>query len=323
MMSRAGGAVVGALTIAVTAGAFALGPAAVAGPAAKAAGTASGGMPSLGSTRPGYPFRPAAGQQRIRANSANGVGFAAAAQSANWAGYAAGGTSATFRFVSAHFNVPYLDCSSVQGGNPVFSSHWVGLDGLSSASVEQLGIEADCDGTTPMYSSWSEMYPQAPVNAIAVHPGDSITASVYYDKSARKFTLSMTDGTTGKSYRKTAACPSGSSCPRTSAEVISEAPFGTVPAPISYTGILPLSDFQAAGFSGVAVTNTSGSQKGGLTSSAWSTFKISQVSGQDPSTSDLLNVDAAYNPIPAGHTLDQPTPLSGGTEFLDYWLPEP
>lgn len=319
---RAGAAIAGALAIGLAGVAFAYGPAATASPSAGTASATSSGMPPLASIRPGYPYRPAPGQAGILAHAANAgtTNTTISAESDNWAGYAAGNGSSTFRYVFAHFNVPRMDCTSVPNGNPVFSSHWVGLDGLYSNAVEQLGIEADCNGTQPVYLSWYEMYPKAPVEAITVGAGDSVTASVYYDKSAKKFTLSMSDSSNGKNFSKTVSCPSGTSCPRTSAEVISESPSGTVTSP-SYTGILPLADFQAAGFSSVAVTNTSGTHRG-MRNSAWPTWRLTQVAGTD-SNGNPLNVDAAYNPLPDGTKLDRPTALYGGTEFLDYWIPEP
>ena len=66
--------------------------------------------------------------------------------SLNWAGYAGNRPGTRFRHVSAAFQVPYLDCAAVTKS---YSSHWVGLDGLGSATVEQVGIEADCAGSTP------------------------------------------------------------------------------------------------------------------------------------------------------------------------------
>ena len=44
------------------------------------------------------------------------------------------------------------------GGFP-YSSFWVGIDGYSSSSVEQLGTDSDCAGNTPDYYAWWEMYP--------------------------------------------------------------------------------------------------------------------------------------------------------------------
>ena len=77
--------------------------------------------------------------------------------SLNWAGYAGNRAGTTFRYVRAAFQVPYLDCAAATKS---YSSHWVGLDGLGSATVEQVGIEADCTGSTPRYYAWYEMYPK-------------------------------------------------------------------------------------------------------------------------------------------------------------------
>ena len=76
----------------------------------------------------------------------------------NWAGYAAARTGTAFRSVQAAFFVPYVDCRATPGAS---SSHWVGLDGLGSASVEQIGVAAGCAGSRPQYYAWYEMYPES------------------------------------------------------------------------------------------------------------------------------------------------------------------
>jgi len=75
---------------------------------------------------------------------------------------------------------------------------------------------------------------------------------------------------------------------------------------------LPLADFQAASFANVAITNTSGTHHGGLRSSFWNTFKITQVS-------DGTNITVGGDPIPAGTALDTPTSLSQQRNFTDQW----
>ena len=61
--------------------------------------------------------------------------------SLNWAGYAAARAGTAFRSVRAAFLVPYVNCASTPGS---YSSHWAGLDGLGSGSVEQVGVAAGC-----------------------------------------------------------------------------------------------------------------------------------------------------------------------------------
>ncbi len=222
----------------------------------------------------------------------------------------------TFRFVSAHFFVPYLDCTGVSASNPAYSSHWVGLDGFvtGSRSVEQTGLLAACypgknNTATPTYEPWYEKYPNAPVYpSMTVHPGDAITASIYYNSSTKVYTFALADGTNGQHFSVPAKCPVAVTCARSSAEAISE-------APSDGTNVLPLADFQAASFAGVTVTNSTGKETGGFVSPYWDDYKIRQVS-------DGTNLDAGGAVIPAGTPLDTPTPLLlSGTAFDAYWMP--
>jgi Peptidase A4 family len=157
-------------------------------------------------------------------------GIAHEEQSTNWSGYAA--DSGTYTSVSAEWVQPKGTCS---GGGDKYSSFWVGLDGYSSDSVEQTGTDTDCDGSTPEYYGWYEMYPNPSYNfGSSISPGDTIKASVSYGGS-NKYTLSLSDVTKGWTTTTTKTL---SGAPRSSAEVIIEAPCCT-----GSGGILPLADF--------------------------------------------------------------------------------
>ena len=294
---RAGGVAVGALAIALTAAAFA--------PASAAVTTVtSSKVPA--SIQPSTPLK-AVG---ARPGAAAAATWVTSLQSVNWAGYAASLGTTTFRFVSAHFKVPALDCTGVTAPAGAWSAHWVGLDGFRSTSrtVEQTGLVAACDGITPVYAPFWEMFPNAPgYPSITVNPGDAISVSVYYNRSTRKFTLTFSDTTNGQHFTRTRACPAGATCRRNSAEAISEAPFDA-----TTSTILPLADFHTARFANVAITNTSGTHRGGLRSSFWNTFKIIQVS-------DGTNTTITGDPITAGTVLDSPTSLSLKRTFTDRW----
>ena len=306
--SRAGGVAVAALAVAMTAGAFAFAPAS---PAVTTA--TSSKVPA--SIRPGTPL------QAVGVGAAPGAAAVASAatsvtslQSANWAGYAASLGTTTFRFVSAQFTVPTVDCTGVTAPNGAWSGHWVGLDGFRSTSttVEQIGLVAGCDGTstTPVYAPFWEMFPNAANEPnIPVSPGDTISLSVFYNRSARKFTLTFSDTTNGQHFSRTRACPAGATCRRNSAETISEAPAEVNGSTVS---ILPLANFQTANFANVSITNTSGTHRGGLRSSFWNTFEITQAS-------DGTNVTITNATIPAGTPLDVPSALSLKRNFSDQW----
>lgn len=271
----------GFLAVAVLASAFTTGSAALAAPGAPQAGT-------LARVRPGGPMavpgnRPA-GPAAFSGGTVNLV-------SGNWGGYVAQRSGVKFRYVRAAFFVPYIDCTGTPSS---FSGHWVGLDGAGNSTVEQDGILAACQSGTPVYSAWYEMFPLPPVySTITVRPGNSIVASAYYDSGTGKFTLSLTDTTNGQHFTHTVPCPSGSRCQRASAEVISE-------APSSGSSILPLTDFRAASFSDVVVTNSHG-RRAGLRGPGWDTFSVTTENN-------------------GGTVLDQPTQIFRGNTFDCYWM---
>ena len=62
--------------------------------------------------------------------------------SSNWAGYAATGAAGSFTSVSASWTQPTASCAS----GSQYAAFWVGLDGYTSKTVEQIGTEADCTG---------------------------------------------------------------------------------------------------------------------------------------------------------------------------------
>ncbi|HXZ78165.1 MAG TPA: G1 family glutamic endopeptidase, partial [Streptosporangiaceae bacterium] len=95
-----------------------------------------------------------------------------------------------------------------------------------------------------------------------------------------------------------------------SAEVISEAPFDA-----TTSSVLPLADFGTASFANVAITNTSGTHRGGLQSSFWNTSQITQAAGNG------TNVTIAGDAIAEGTALDSPTALSQQRNFTDQWEP--
>jgi peptidase A4-like protein len=209
----------------------------------------------------------------------------------NWGGYAAARHGTKFRFIQATFFVPYINCMNTPDS---FSGHWVGLDGFSSASVEQDGILAECNGTAPEYLAWYEMFPLAPVyKSVTVQPGDSVVASVYFNSGTNKFALTLKDTTNGQSFTVNKTCPAHVTCSRSSAEAISE-------APSNGNSILPLTDFGAEGYSSIRATDRAG-QRGGLRAANWDTFAITTEN-------------------PSAVVLDQPTQISRGSAFGMYWM---
>lgn len=92
--------------------------------------------------------------------------------STNWSGYAVDGTDATQ--VIGTWTEPAVTCGATENS---WSSLWVGIDGDTSNTVEQIGTDSDCDSGTPTYYAWYELYLKSEVNlAMTVSPGDSMTA---------------------------------------------------------------------------------------------------------------------------------------------------
>lgn len=139
---------------------------------------------------------------------------AAAPEPSTVAGYYA--NHSTYTSVAAHWVQPSAKCTS-----PTASAlFWVGLDGITSATVEQIGTEVVCTASTPAYHAWYEVYPAPPVIlSEAVEPGDEIAASVVYTAPS-KYTLTITDATRGW----TSTVVKSLTAARTSAEIFVEGP---------------------------------------------------------------------------------------------------
>jgi Peptidase A4 family len=153
------------------------------------------------------------------AQAAEGQKFSVAEQSLNWSGFAVTSTK-KFTYAESRFVQPTLTCTGDHANE--WSSNWVGLDGFNNTTVEQDGTAAHCGGannTTPVYKAWYEMFPAGSVNVFTVSPGDTINTQVSFSNG--KFSLTVSDITSGKSATHTAKC---ASCKRTSAEWIVERP---------------------------------------------------------------------------------------------------
>jgi hypothetical protein len=128
---------------------------------------------------------------------------------------------------------------------------------------------------------------------------------VSYNPARKEFRLSLTDPTRGEHATRVRTCPavkvSGKrvSCPRSSAELIAEAP-----AVNSASGLVisPLSDYGAISFAHISVTDGAG-HRGGIVSRHWGATKIIQVGAS------------------AGPILARPTSVQADM-FDVYWLHE-
>lgn len=117
--------------------------------------------------------------------------------STNWSGYDVTGTGATH--VIGTWTQPSATCTS---GENSWSSPWVGIDGDTSNTVEQIGTDSDCSGGNPTYYAWYEMYPKSLVKiaGIPVVAGHSYTGEVTAGASG-SYTLKLTDNSTGAKFQ--------------------------------------------------------------------------------------------------------------------------
>jgi hypothetical protein len=193
-----------------------------------------------------------------------------------WSGYAVTG-AAPYTKITGSWTVPTMDCSHGSGD----ASPWVGIDGWSNDTVEQIGIDLDCYNGKGSYHPWVEMYP-GPSDYFpeTVHAGDTLTATV--SVSGRTWTLTESDTTAGwtRTFHRTPKNPAQEA----SAEAILE--------DVGAGGAPPVPDFNQVTFDGVTVD-------GSPLASAGTVHKTTLERGSTP--------------------LSEESPLSGGG-FSITWL---
>ncbi len=108
-----------------------------------------------------------------------------------WSGYAVT-SSGPYTSITGRWNIPTMNCSNGPGD----ASPWIGIDGWSNDTVEQIGIDLDCRSGKASYHPWVEMYP-GPSHYFkdTVDAGDTLTASVQVSGSS--WILSESDLNTG------------------------------------------------------------------------------------------------------------------------------
>jgi hypothetical protein len=220
------------------------------GAAGSASAATTAAHPGMTHTRPGGAaggFQPGGLIKGHAGSSATEYGIRNGTTSTNWSGYVVTGSGKAFNSVSSSWTEPTATCND---SGTEYAAFWVGLDGYNSDSVEQTGTDSDCNGGSPDYYGWYEMYPANPVSFTnPVARGDSMSASVTV--SGDNYTLTLTDRTQGWTQTEN---ETGSGLANSSAEVITEAPSAS-------PGPLPLADFGTVDYSGSTVNGTSmGSQ---------------------------------------------------------------
>jgi hypothetical protein len=247
------------------------------------------------------------------------------AESYNWSGYAVTGSSATQ--VTGSWTVPSVAGS--EAGS--YSAAWVGIDGYSSATVEQTGTMQEGNGSngSGIYYAWYEMYPNPMVQlSNPVKAGDNVTASVTYEGN-NEFLLTITDtseipvwtytNTLSAGTQRIAGALQDNNNPvenydsqlfdrsdartqvaaRSSVEWIME-------APSSYSGVLPLADFGTISFSAASATissPTSGTDPLGSIGSYTNNVAITMVTEPSRRTPSVLEATPSTLTAPNSFTV--------------------
>jgi len=169
------------------------------------------------------------------------------ATATNWSGYVITGPAGSISAVTGSWVVPPVTCAA---GETSYAAFWIGIDGDSSPTVEQIGTDSDCQDGVPTYYAWFEFFPfrPRPITTVPVAPGHVIGAEVTYHASTGKFELFIVNVTSGSTFAIARWFPGK----RASAEWIAE-------VPASGAGVLPLANFGSvaygADFTGVGPTN--------------------------------------------------------------------
>jgi hypothetical protein len=190
-------------------------------------------------------------------------------QSINWSGYADAETgSNTVSQVSGSWTIPAVSCLPAPYENQdAFLANWVGIDGFSDQTVEQLGSAAQCYEGVKYYYVWYELYPANTVeegttacindNVDCPQPGDQVSASVTVTPGGsgeNNYKLTLVDHTRPQESFSTVQQCAVTTCEDASAEWIVERP-ATLPPPPAPVQILPLADFTRTFFTSGTVVS--------------------------------------------------------------------
>jgi hypothetical protein len=174
--------------------------------------------------------------------------YAADQTSTNWSGYVTPASTGAYNATSTTFTVPSsILCTS----KDTAASFWAGLDGATdtSTTVEQDGVEADCNGGSLSMYAWVETYP-APEQEIVnssdvpapVKPGDVVVSTVT-EVSPSEYNVVMDDETRGWNINSNLTMPDGATGADETSEVITEATTECTSSSASSCTIMPITNF--------------------------------------------------------------------------------
>jgi Peptidase A4 family len=237
-----------------------------------------------------------AGPRILRSAKPNATGTA---NSQAWGGYVDSAKSVAFRYASANFNIPSLNCASSPPGSSGFAlaDPSVGLGGFTSSGVsgEQVGALVYCSGSTQVGPVlWYYTQSTGIVGMTDANSGDAVQLSVYYNKTTGDYSLSAADLTNpSDGFNHTYFC---TTCDNSSAEVVTQAYFNTNDPVNGYN----LADYGAVSPTSVAVTARNGTHGTLASNSVWGSTNVKMIDG-------------------TGQALETAGPLQGGSAFLESW----
>ncbi|HWB22554.1 MAG TPA: G1 family glutamic endopeptidase [Gaiellaceae bacterium] len=215
-----------------------------------------------------------------------------------WSGYAVTGKDISYTSISGTWAEPVMHCKA--GDAPALSAAWIGLGGLTTTSLQQVGVDANCDAKgRAAYFAWFEILPDvAHTIPEQIRSGDVIAATVKriglallelrVQNQTRHWTFDrkITWGTADVS----------------SAEWIVEAPFSCKRFTCQSSR---LANFGSVSFHNVAAVGNG--HRGSLADPAWTTTQINLV----PCVRTKASPRAGATPTPAS---------KGGTNFDVAWV---
>lgn len=210
--------------------------------------------------------------------------------STNWAGYVgvtniSNPAQKSVSAIAGSWTVPNVFPALINS----YSAIWIGIDGFSNGTVEQIGTSHDWSNGAAHHSAWFEMYPGPSyiINGFHMNPGDSISASIVCTNTTKGiFTMTLYNNTKHTYVTIPPIYTTSKTAQRSSAEWIVEAPW--------LNEILPLSNFGTAHLTNCTAT-VNGTSK---TIDALANIELMMVNNQGnpkATTSALLPDKKSFN----------------------------
>jgi hypothetical protein len=245
----------------------------------------------------------------VSAGSASAATILDTGTSENWSGYVSG--SGTYTSVSGTWTIPY----STSNTNSSADATWVGIGGVTTNDLIQVGTLSLKTAGQFQYQTWIELLPANSVQLpVTVKPGDSVHVSIT-ETAVNTWNISFQDYTTGQSYQQTISYTSTLSSAEWVQEMVGRSSNGAY---------IPLNTFGSVQFTNTMTTKNGGAEN--LTQSGAKLITMINGSGQAVITPSLIGADSqsftaiqnnasasvVTTPAPT-YTAPAPTPVTSNT----------